>query len=309
MRMVINQLPVTLDLAPGRVLLDVLRRNLGLTGVKEGCREGDCGACSVLLGRLCGDLVSYQTVVSCLLPIGDCANTHLVTIEGLNQSAAGRSAASAADVRPGGSTNLPLNPIQQAFIDQGAVQCGFCTPGLVVSLTGYLLVGRNLERRGGAAQRGWKHLPLHRLRRHPPRHPPGARRSAAGEAAQRALETLISAGYLPDYFRTIPGLLAGLAQPADSAPETGKIVVAGGTDLFVQKPEELETAPLELLSSRKELQSIAIAEGWCRIGGGVTVEDAAPQSGITEYPSRPAGLPQAGLLHPDPQPRNCGRKP
>ena len=83
MRMMINQNTVDLEFPPGRVALDLLRGEFGLTGVKEGCREGDCGACTILLGRLHDGHIAYHSVVSCLLPIGDCAGKHLVTIEGL----------------------------------------------------------------------------------------------------------------------------------------------------------------------------------------------------------------------------------
>ena len=84
------------------MLLDVLREDLGLTGTKEGCREGDCGACLVLLGAPQPDGMLYRTVNSCLLPMGDVAGRHVVTIEGLNQKNA--------------------SPIQQALLDEGAIQ-------------------------------------------------------------------------------------------------------------------------------------------------------------------------------------------
>lgn len=102
----VNGRRVTLDGHPMARLLDVLRTQLHLTGTKEGCGEGECGACSVLLdGRL---------VNSCLVPLAHAAGRRIVTIEGL-----------AADEQ--------LHAVQQAFIEHGGAQCGICTPGMVMA--------------------------------------------------------------------------------------------------------------------------------------------------------------------------------
>ncbi|MDH4319250.1 MAG: 2Fe-2S iron-sulfur cluster-binding protein, partial [Desulfobulbaceae bacterium] len=82
--------------APGTVLLDLLRRERKLTGTKEGCREGDCGACTVLVGSMVGEHLEYHSAASCLLPIGAVHSKHVVTIEGL----AGKD----------------LSPVQQAIV-------------------------------------------------------------------------------------------------------------------------------------------------------------------------------------------------
>lgn len=98
----VNRNPITLDVDPSRHLLDVLRGELGLIGVKQGCdHEGECGACTVLLDG--------QPVRSCLTPIGKAAGRQVETVEGLSG--------------PEG-----LHPLQAAFIEAGAVQCGYCTP-------------------------------------------------------------------------------------------------------------------------------------------------------------------------------------
>ena len=110
----------TTGLPPGAVALDLLREEAGLTGTKEGCREGDCGACTVLLGTLLQQGIEYRAVNSCILPVGELHGRHLVTIEGVNPQEG-------------------LSPLQKVFVEEGASQCGFCTPGIIMSLTGYLL--------------------------------------------------------------------------------------------------------------------------------------------------------------------------
>jgi CO/xanthine dehydrogenase Mo-binding subunit/aerobic-type carbon monoxide dehydrogenase small subunit (CoxS/CutS family) len=108
----VNGAPVTVDVPPATPLLDILRNELGLTGTKQGCdHEGECGVCTVL--------VDGKTVRSCLTPVGKAAGRHVLTVEGLGA--------------PGN-----LHPLQQAFIDTGAVQCGYCTPGMLVAAKGLL---------------------------------------------------------------------------------------------------------------------------------------------------------------------------
>ncbi len=97
--------------APHHTLLDVLRTNLGLTGTKENCLEAECGVCTVLLD---GDAVN-----ACILLAAQCRGRQIVTIEGLARDGV-------------------LHPLQQAFIDSGAVQCGYCIPGMILSAKAFL---------------------------------------------------------------------------------------------------------------------------------------------------------------------------
>ncbi|MGD9675593.1 MAG: (2Fe-2S)-binding protein [Candidatus Bipolaricaulia bacterium] len=109
----INGVHRTVEAAPGETLLEVLRRE-GYTGVKKGCGSGDCGACTVLLDG--------RAVNACLVLVAKADGKTILTIEGLAKGDA-------------------LHPIQEAFLDEGAVQCGYCTPGMVLST--YDLLSRN----------------------------------------------------------------------------------------------------------------------------------------------------------------------
>ncbi len=111
----VNGRTVAVRAPAGRRLLDVLREDLGLIGAKESCGEGECGACTVI--------VDDEPVVSCILPAGQLPDgTEILTVEGIEKKRAGRL-------------------IQQAFIEVGAVQCGFCIPGMIVS--SYALLAKN----------------------------------------------------------------------------------------------------------------------------------------------------------------------
>ncbi|HYC51665.1 MAG TPA: (2Fe-2S)-binding protein [Gemmatimonadaceae bacterium] len=103
MNLTLNGAPVSVDAHPLKRLLDVLREECGLTGTKEGCGEGECGACTVLLDD--------QPVCACLIPWAQCEDRSVITIEGLGDA----------------------HPLQQAFMDEVGAQCGICTPGMVLT--------------------------------------------------------------------------------------------------------------------------------------------------------------------------------
>ena len=128
-RFLLNGEEITLtDVAPDLTLLDWLRLERRLRGSKEGCAEGDCGACTVLVGRLFGDEIIYDSVTACIRFVGSLHGTHVVTIEHLR------------------GENGALHPVQQAMVDHHGSQCGFCTPGFVMSLYGLWMRNPNPTR-------------------------------------------------------------------------------------------------------------------------------------------------------------------
>jgi carbon-monoxide dehydrogenase small subunit len=127
-RFLVNGAPVEV-VAPGmRRLLDVLREDLGLTGTKEGCGEGECGACTVLLDG--------AVVDSCLVPVCQVDGSAIDTVEGLAGS--GQAVAGASDMPDGGAE---LDALQLAFLEAGGAQCGICTPGMLMAARAYLDAG------------------------------------------------------------------------------------------------------------------------------------------------------------------------
>lgn len=112
----INGMIITDIPAPGMRLIDFLRDELGLTGTKEGCSEGECGACTIIMDG--------KAVPSCLMTAGQIDGHEIITIEGL-------------------SNNGELDKIQEAFINNGAIQCGFCTPGMIMSVKALLMRNPN----------------------------------------------------------------------------------------------------------------------------------------------------------------------
>ncbi len=102
----LNGVPVSIETDPNRRLLDVLRDDFDMIGVKEGCGEGECGACAVLL--------EHEIVNSCMVPLANCLDKDIVTIEGFSRTSR-------------------YKVLKDAFEEEGAVQCGFCTPGMMIA--------------------------------------------------------------------------------------------------------------------------------------------------------------------------------
>lgn len=126
MRLVVNNVPVELaEAAADLTLLQYLRSQQNLMGTKEGCASGDCGACTVLVGRRGADTMAYTAVNACICPLGSLQDCHIVTVEGL------------------AAAPQEMHPVQVAMVECHGSQCGFCTPGFVMSLAALQLAGGN----------------------------------------------------------------------------------------------------------------------------------------------------------------------
>ena len=254
LRFALNDGLVEIEANSGLPALDYLRNEAGLTGVKHACREGDCGSCVVLLGQSENGTMRYRAVTSCLLPIGALGRSHVVTVEGLNRR--------------------NLTPFQMALDTEGASQCGFCTPGFVVSFAGFLLAAKQwdeeaaIEAVAGNICRctGYASIvramasTLDRIRN---RIDPGEPRIPA----------LVREILLPEYFLRIPDLLADLGPPPSMEfPSSSQVVISGGTDLYVQRPYELVTRDVFVLPPSVETP-IRVDGAHIYLAGTATAED------------------------------------
>jgi len=282
----------------GGTALDYIRRTLRMTGTREGCREGECGACTVLLGEPENGTVKYKAVASCLLPLGELDGRHVVTVEGINRT----------DGQP--------NPLQQALVEEGAVQCGFCTPGIVMSLTGFFLTTENpvyeeaVDALDGNICRCTGYKSIQRALRNlcdtygANIEQPGIEQQGIDQKGidqkkeDRQWEThridkLVEWNILPRYFQNVAAWLSEIGDSGIKNPEcdeeshrkkrTHPVVVAGATDLLVQQPEELRERELYFISKRPELRQIKQKDNWLFIGAGVTVEEMKRSPEIIEY--------------------------
>jgi len=249
---ILNQRVVRTDERPGMVLLEFLRDVSSLSGTKEACREGECGACTVLVGkRASNGSVAYKAVASCLLPLGDVDGCHVVTVEGLS--------------------GKELTLVQQLIVEHSASQCGFCTPGIVLSLTGFCLASpalsyeEALDALDGNICRCTGYVAIRNAAR-------ALAEKLAPDATAPRLQAMLDAGVVPGWFRDVPAQLGKLRKASAKAGKDA-VLVAGGTALFVQRPEALLESELCFLSRRKDLQYVTAAGEALRVGGAVTIED------------------------------------
>jgi xanthine dehydrogenase small subunit len=255
----LNNQTIQTDLPAGTTVLDFVRYHQHLMGTKIGCREGDCGACTVLVGELKGETVRYRSLTSCLTPLANVIGKHVVTIEGINTEGGG------------------LSPVQSAMVEESGTQCGFCTVGFVMSLTGLAIDNQYVtqEETIGAIDgnicrcTGYKSIE---------------------RAAQRltdllqtrdlhgsALDFAIQQGIVPAYFSTIKTRLVALEtlpNLATSVKLNTAISVGGGTDLYVQKHDEMPYLAANYLVQAPNHQSpITLNSYRFIISGAATVSD------------------------------------
>ena len=247
-------------------MLDFVRYHKNLKGTKIGCREGDCGACTILVGELVGSEVKYRTMTSCLMPLSNASGKHIVTVEGINPA------------------NRGLTPVQQAMIDESGTQCGFCTVGFVMSLTGFCIddTAKSPEMAVSAVDgnicrcTGYKSI----------------ERAACGiseqlavsgeqsepSAAAGGLTLAIAKRIVPEYFSNINARLANLMSEAMKA-ETRAVAsvprsfVSGGTDVYVQRPDQIVEEESAHLFYDEALRGIRDTGEYIEIGASATVTD------------------------------------
>jgi len=269
-RFLLNHRPVELSaVSPVQTLLDFLRLERNLRGTKEGCAEGDCGACTVLVGRLMNGRLAYESVNACIRFVGSLDGCHVVTVESL------------------ATPNGPLHPVQQAMVDTHASQCGFCTPGFVMSLyglwmenskptvgeiekalqgnlcrcTGYAAIIRAAEAISTIGDLGRDPLVAERdaVSRQLEAMKDG-RRVVIGDGTERII---------------LPGSVDDLAEIFEAEPKAR--LVAGSTDvgLWVTKFMR-DISPVVHLSHLDELRRITVDKDGITLGAGVSYTDAYP---------------------------------
>lgn len=263
-RFILNNKEVAVDLPNGTLLLDYVRYHKHLTGTKIGCREGDCGACTVLIGELYHNNLRYRSATSCLTPLGNIQGKHVVTIEGINM--------------------MELNPIQQFMCDEGGTQCGFCTPGFVVSLAGFCLSEKEPTLQNSIAAidgnicrcTGYKSIER------------AANKVAVlmqNNKGETAIDYVTNQHILPSYLATIKERLQILNNHLSHLNQLNPSVcfVGGGSDLYVQKPEEMAHASIHFLFNKRETNGIWQEGNKCVMGGATTVTDLMESDIIQQH--------------------------
>jgi xanthine dehydrogenase small subunit len=244
---ILNDDDIETDLPQGVTVLDFVRYHRDLKGTKIGCREGDCGACTVLVGELIEGRVRYRTMTSCLMPLANAAGKHIVTVEGINPA------------------DGSLTHVQQAMVDESGTQCGFCTVGFVMSLTNFCVDGSEktpemaISAVDGNICRCTGYKSIER-------------------AAERVCERLAISNerFTPEYFSKIPDRLNEINKAASRAESRSSGVsrfVSGGTDVYVQKPDEIAESSASHLFYDNDLRTIRENGEFIEVGASVTVTD------------------------------------
>ncbi|NNE98988.1 MAG: 2Fe-2S iron-sulfur cluster binding domain-containing protein [Pyrinomonadaceae bacterium] len=261
LKFILNNQTIETDLPVGMTLLDFVRYQKNLKGTKIGCREGDCGACTILIGELKGDGVEYRSMTSCLTPLANANGKHVVTVEGINPQDGG------------------LTPVQKALVDESGTQCGFCTVGFVMSMTGFCIdkTQKTNEMAVSAVDgnicrcTGYKSIERACERFAESREPLAVSGERLGGVLERAIERHI----VPEYFSDIENRLERLANKDSErkTPNSKLPIVGGGTDLYVQRHDEMAGEEANHVFYDDELRQIVEEGEYIEIGASVTVTD------------------------------------
>lgn len=261
-KFILNNQTIETDLPKGLTVLDFVRYRKNLKGTKIGCREGDCGACTVMVGELVGDKIKYRTQTSCLMPIANANGKHIVTVEGINK------------------TDGNLTPVQQALVDASGTQCGFCTVGFVMSLTNFCLddADKNAEAAVSAIDgnicrcTGYKSIERAAVALLE------AEKGNRGVGELNHFDKAIKSEIVPSYFSEIKSKLKDLQPKKSAILNPTSQIIAGGTDLYVQKHEEMVEADGENLFDLESLRFIREMDEFVEVGASTVVTDLLESS-------------------------------
>jgi xanthine dehydrogenase small subunit len=252
-RFILNEKLVETELPSGSTVLDFVRYHKRLAGTKIGCREGDCGACTILVGDIEEGKLAYRSMTSCLMPLGNAQGKHIVSVEGVNMQ--------------------ELSPVQQAMVDTNGTQCGFCTIGFVMSLTGFVLNDhtKNYDEAIAAIDgnicrcTGYKSIE---------RAATILSEKMNDKPDTNTITWLAANNFIPTYFTGIKERLQQLRGSMIRANEDvskSNLVVGGGTDLLVQKALVVKKSATQHLFDNSRLKEIKFENDQCHIGAAVTV--------------------------------------
>ena len=256
LQFILNSTTIKTGLAAGSTVLDFVRYHKMLKGTKIGCREGDCGACNLLVGDFENGHLVYRSVTSCLMPLGNAQGKHVVSVEGINMD--------------------KLSPVQQAMVDTNGTQCGFCTLGFVMSFTGFVLHNqqKNYDEAIAAIDgnicrcTGYKSIE---------RSAKLITQQLADKPGTNTISWLVNNQFIPAYFLEIDQRLKDIKQQIQNAPsengEVKKLRIGGGTDLIVQRPLAVKKIPVHFMLDASSLKGIEIISNECYIGASVTVSE------------------------------------
>jgi len=253
---ILNNKNIQTQLPQGSTVLDFVRHEKKLTGTKIGCREGDCGACTILVGEIKNEELVYQSMTSCITPLINIHGKHIITIEGINRK--------------------DLTPIQTLMVNNNGTQCGFCTPGFIVSLTGFALSDEKVNSKNAIKSidgnicrcTGYKSIE---------RATDIFCDQLKNKSTTQKIPWLVENGHLPEYMLDVESRLVELNEELKSKlvfnNTPTEYFLGGGTDLLVQKREVINKASVKNKFDDPTLKGIEIKDGICTIGAAATVTD------------------------------------